>query len=213
MTFAAIIPDRGDRELLTGFCFHQLARMTVQPNKIVHVNYPPHSERFDLVDRISDGIFQAQKAGIDWVFVIENDDGYPANYFERYLPYLDTHDFIGDDQTFYYNIGTRRWSRFDHPYRSSLFTTAFRISALNNFEWPDNSKPFLDIELWKYARFKRRKFVDSGAVGIKHNTGLCGGKGHLMKLHNADPNMDWLKGKLSDDHIDFYKEFSHAFAH
>lgn len=181
--------------------------MTVKPDKVIHVNYSPTGPGFDLIDRISEGVFRAQKDGFDWVFVIENDDAMPHDYFKRYLPYLETHDFIGDDKTYYYNIKTRRWSLFHHPYRSSLFTTAFRISALNNFEWPDNSKPFLDIELWKYAKNRKKKFIDSGAVGIKHNTGKCGGKGHLMKLHNPDPDLTWLKGKLSDYHIEFYNQF------
>lgn len=207
MKFACVIPDRGDRKELTQFCFRQLERMTVKPDKVYHVDYSPHSTAFDLVDRVVEGIFQAKKDGIDWVFVIENDDAYPADYFERYLPYLETHDFIGDAQTVYYNIKTLRWTVFKHANRSSLFTTAFRLSSLNNFEWPDNTKPFLDIKLWEYARFRRRKFLDSGAVGIKHGLGVCGGKGHLMKLHNSDPAMGFLKEKLSDYHIDFYKQF------
>lgn len=208
MTFCALIPDRSDRPELTAFCLKQLSRMSISPDKVYHINYPPRSEQFDLIDRVTEGIFQAQRDGIDWIFIIENDDAYPSDYFERYLPHMDSADFIGDDQTYYYNIITNRWSRFDHPYRSSLFTTAFRISALNNFEWPDNSKPFLDINIWKYARFKRRKFVHSGAIGIKHGLGLCGGKGHLMKLHNPDPDMKWLKGRLSDYHIEFYEAFN-----
>lgn len=211
MKFCCIIPDRGDRKELTDFCLKQLDRMTVKPDKIYHINHRPYVEGVDLVSRIKVGVNLAKEDGIDWCFVFENDDAYPENYFERYLPYLNDYDFIGDDKTIYYNIRTRRWSMFMHGksngYRSSLFTTAFRISALNNFEWPAET-PFLDLKIWEYARHKRRKFIPSGAVGIKHNTGKCGGKGHLMKLHNADPEMTFLKSKLQDYHIEFYEQFN-----
>lgn len=179
--------------------------MNVQPSRTYHINYPPHSNQFDLIDRITEGIFQAKKDGFDWCFIVENDDHYPYNYFDRFLPHMEKYDFIGQDYTTYYNLSNCTYKTFDHPYRASLFTTAFRISALNNFEWPDNSKPFLDIALWKYARFKRRKFIDTGALGVKHGLGLCGGKGHTFTMKNKDEGLTYLRQHTDEIGFQFYK--------
>jgi hypothetical protein len=204
MKFCCIIPDRNDRPEFTAQCLKMLDRMTVKPDKILHINRRPDTERFDLVTRIRQGVSIAKADGFDWCFIIENDDFYPANYFERFLPYLEQYDFIGDDKTIYFNINTRRWSLLMHDYRASLFTTAFKISALNNYTWPADHTPFLDIDLWKYARHKKRKFIPTGAIGIKHGSGLCGGKGHTMKLHNDDAGLTFLSSKVDPDMIDFY---------
>lgn len=206
MTFAAIIPDRNDRPELTEFCFKQLDRMILRPGKVYHINEKPESERFDLVHRIHVGVNLAKADGFDWVFIIENDDHYPANYFDRFTPYFDNHDFIGDDQTYYFNLRNQSYKLSRHAYRSSLFTTAFRISALNLWDWKriDKHMVFLDIELWKYARHKRRKFIDTGAIGIKHGLGLCGGKGHTMNMPEKDPALVWLSEHVDEMSFEFY---------
>ena len=203
--FCAIIPDRGDRSELTAHCFAQLRRMTTYPDYIFHVNHKPLFDGFDLISRIAIGIDMAKKENVDWCFIIENDDFYPVKYFDRFAPYMDRHDFIGDQLTTYYNLKNLTHKTFNHPHRSSLFTTAFRISALNNFEWPSDENPFLDIELWKYARFKRRAFINTGAVGIKHGLGLCGGKGYIMNMQNHDHDLNWLSLHVDEMSFQFYK--------
>jgi hypothetical protein len=205
MKFCAIIPDRGDRPELTEFCLKQIARQTKQPEKVFHIKHKPYTERVDLISRVKLGVTMAKDAGIDWCFIIENDDFYPANYFDRFTPYLDNHDFLGEEETVYYNLRNLTYKTLEHKFRSSLFTTAFRISSLNNFEWPADTTPFLDIELWKYARFKRRKFIQTGAVGIKHGLGLCGGKGHVMNLRNQDLELKELERLTDEMGFEFYK--------
>lgn len=209
MKFAAIIPDRGDRPELTANCLRQLDRMTLKPDATFHINYPPEVEGYDLVQRIKSGIGMATMYdGFDLCFIIENDDFYPSNYFERFAPYFEKYDFFGQEHSDYYNLRNLTHNRFDHQYRSSLFTTGFKISALNNFEWPDPSKPFLDIDLWKYARHKRRIFVETGAIGIKHGLGLCGGKGHKFNMRNRDPEMKWLSERVDTESLEFYRSMS-----
>jgi hypothetical protein len=203
--FCIIIPDRNDRQELTNFCFNQISRMTVQPDRIYHVNHKPWTERFDLISRVRQGVTRAQADGIDWCFIIENDDFYPADYFKRFAPFMESHDFIGDEETIYYNLQNLTHKTFTHAYRSSLFTTAFRISALNLFKWPTDRSPFLDIDMWKYARFKRRMFIKSGAIGMKHGVGLCGGKGHTMKMSNEDKSLSWLREHTDELGFQFYK--------
>jgi hypothetical protein len=205
LKFAVIIPDRNDRPELTSFCFKQLERMTLQPEEVYHVNYRPNTVGYDLVDRVMYGVAAAKEDGVDICFMIENDDYYPADYFEKYAPYFEEYDFFGQEHSTYYNLKNLSYNTFTHPYRSSLFTTGFKLSALNNFDYPPSDKPFLDIELWKYGRHKRRKFVETGAVGIKHGLGLCGGKGHKMNMQNKDPKMSWLSSAVDIEAFEFYK--------
>lgn len=204
MKFCAIIPDRGDRPELTEHCLKQLDRMTVKPDELFHIRHKPYTSGYDLVHRIKVGVNLAKDEGFDWCFIIENDDYYPPDYFLRFQVFMDKYDFIGDDKSTYYNLRNLTHKTFAHQFRSSLFTTAFKLSALNNFEWPAPHTVFVDIDLWKYARFKKRMFINTGAVGIKHNMGLCGGKGHKMNMDNSDTELKWLKGKVDKDSFEFY---------
>lgn len=209
--FCCIIPDRGDRPELTQHCFAMLDRMTVKPDKIYHVNHQPQSEGYDLTKRIKIGANLAKEDGFDWCFIIENDDYYPEDYFSRFIPFMDKNDIIGEEQSIYYNLRNLTFKTLEHKWRSSLFTTAFRISALNNFDWAKAHNLFIDIDIWKYARFKRRMFIKTGAIGIKHNLGLCGGKGHVMKMGNYDQDMKWLEGKVDENSIEFYRSLVERF--
>lgn len=202
--FAVIIPDRNDRPEFTEHCFRQLDRMILKPAEIIHVNYSPIDEGIDLVERLHYGVMAAQSKEIDLVFVIENDDYYPSDYFLRFGD-LDA-DFFGDDLTYYYNIRNRTYKPIKHENRASLFTTGFRISKLGEFQFKGDQ--FIDIQLWKYAnnRGLRRRFVNSGAVGIKHGLGLCGGRGHVMKLNQSDDQMKWLRSKVDSESYRFYSE-------
>lgn len=206
MKFCAIIPDRNDRPELLKHCYAMLNKQTVKPEAVYLMNHDTGINGFDLVDRVKLGVDLAIQDGFEWCFIIENDDMYPANYFERFQPFMESADFMGQEYSFYYNLRNLTYNRFDHWHRASLFTTAFRISALNNFTWPPNNKPFLDIELWKYARHKRRRFIETGAIGIKHGLGLCGGKGHKFDMRNKDPKLDWLRGKVDQESFEFYRE-------
>jgi hypothetical protein len=211
MTFCAIIPDRNDRKELTEHCLWQLSRMTIKPDKIYHMNYQPESERFDLTERIRRGWLKAKYDNIEWCFIIENDDFYPADYFERYFTKAKNCctnvDMMGDNKTTYYHIKNNTWTEFDHPGRSSLFTTAFKTSVFIDYHWPSNNSPFLDIKLWEYAeRFDiPRLYLQSNAIGIKHGVGVCGGKGHKMTFKNTDPDLQYLNKITDKESFEFYK--------
>lgn len=204
MNFAAIIPDRGDRPEFLQNCVKQIECFTLQPTEVFCIGHPPRSEEMDLVERVREGIHMAKQVGIDWVFIIENDDYYPPDYFERFAPYLEKYEFLGDDHTTYYHLKNKTYRTWHHPYRSSLFTTGFRISALNNFDWPPDNERFLDIKLWHYAKYKKKKFVDTGAIGMKHGLGKTGGKGHYMRFKDVDVDLKWLSTRVNGS-MDFYK--------
>lgn len=203
--FAILTPDRNDRKELLQHCKEQVSRFHFKAKHYI-INYTSDSEDCDIVPRIKRGIAQAKTDGHSWVVIAENDDHYPADYLDRIIPYMATHDFIGDESSIYYNLRNRTYAELPHPGRASLFTTSFRISALDKFKWPPDRSPYLDIALWEFARKKGRcKFLDSGAIGIKTNTGKVGGSGHRKTFKNSDPELKWLEANVDADAIEFYK--------
>lgn len=206
MSFVTITPSRGDRPALLEFCKHQLSRMTVKPDKSYFIDWSPQSQDVDLVTRIKDGVHQALHDGFNEVFIIEDDDFMPANYFE--IMKLNGCDFIGQETTTYYNLRNHTWQPMYHPARSSLFTTGFKLSTLASFNWPHKTEISLDIALWNHAQRFKRKFVQTGAIGIKHGIGLVGGRGHKMTMKNTDKDWEWLKANTDTEAYTFYKSLN-----
>lgn len=206
--------DRQDRPELLAHCKWQVGRFVSSFDEHLIVDYPAKSDRPDLTDRVKAGYEYAKVQGYDWVAIIENDDHYTKTYLHHILLKANESDFIGSEFTYYYNLKNRTWERSMHPNHSSLFCTAFRVSAMKDFKWNLANKVFLDVDLWKYARRFRRTFVELPAIGIKHGIGLCGGKGHVQNLPNKDPDMKWLQSKTDEVSFNFYQTLSNqVYAH
>lgn len=206
--FATITPTRGDRPQFLSFCKHQLARMNTKPDKSYFIDYTP-KEPFgviDLVARVKEGVRQAQEDGFDRVYIIEDDDYYQEDYFDDWFP--PNVSFIGSNRTTYYHLGNKTYQEWTHDKHSSLFMTAFNISALAKFEWPMDNERFLDISLWKFSYGKNTRWVEPKAIGIKHGIGLCGGKGHVQRNKFSDQNSEWLKSHVDDEAYAFYQSLN-----
>ncbi len=202
MKFSVIIPDRGDRKELTEHCLFQMDRQTLKPERVYHINYIPLNGEMDLTQRIMAGIDQSERDGIDKCFIIENDDYYPDDYFKKM--WFDC-DMIGSEKTTYYNLKHKRYKYINHFGRSSLFCTGFRISKIKNFIFP---LKLLDVRLWLFAQTLKVKFVQSGAIGIKHGIGFCGGNGHIFNVNWVkDSGMWYLKGIVREESFEFYKSY------
>ncbi len=205
-SFATITPTRGDRPELLEFCKYQLSRMSVRPDKSYFIDYKPTSERIDLVERVKQGVEQAKNDGYEYVFIVEDDDAYGKDYFAQFD--IGEYAFYGSEETIYYNIRNATYNIMTHPGRSSLFTTGFKISELQNFNWYAPRSRFLDITIWEYSdsSIGRRQFVKTGAIGIKHNLGLCAGKGHLQYGPNTDYALEKLRAWTDDEQFQFYSD-------
>lgn len=205
--FCTITPSRGDRPELLEFCKHQLSRMKIKPDASYFITDPPEDSRKDLVPRIKKGIEMAKADGFDNVYIVEDDDFYGSDYFERFP--LNGNDFIGAGSTLCYSLRNNSYQTFTHPGRSSLFHTAFKISTLNKFRWPDDSYVWLDLRLWKFATASRLNCsLVVGwplAVSIKHNIGLVGGKGHRMTYESKDVYREHLKTLVDGEAFEFYQ--------
>lgn len=204
----AIVPTRGDRPML----LDRTIDFLLPRLDYYLIDYSPKSNEIDLVPRVKEGIKRASKDGYEFVFIIEDDDYYPGNYFSSYGD-LSNIDFVGYSNSIYYNILNRSYEILQHPGRSSLFCTGFRISALDKFNWPNDNEKFLDIKLWEYAnRYSLRTLLlDStiekySPIGIKgHGIGKHAGKGHVMQLKYKDPELKWLQSYTDQEAFEFYK--------
>lgn len=205
MGHSLITVDRGDRRPLFNHCLNQVSRLTASFDSHIIINRPPKSFKPDIKERVHEGYLQAVDKGIDWLVMIESDDFYPAEYLHRVLLHADTSDFIGCEFSYYYNLVNRTWDKLEHKGRSSLYTTAFRVSAMKNFAWHRADDVFLDINIWNYAKRFRRTFINAGAIGIKHGIGLTGGKGHKTIFKNRDPELKWLEARVDKESMEFYK--------
>jgi hypothetical protein len=201
MAFATITATRNERPKFLAFCKYQLSRMNTKPDKSYFIDYPAIDGKVDLVLRIKKGIELAKADGFELVFIVEDDDFYSKNYFDN----IPDADFIGEPETFYYNLRNNTYQVFDHPKRSSLFTTGFKISAIEDFRWPHDEYKNLDVALWAHNQKKQIAWRSTGAIGIKHGQGLCGGNGHKWNMKNKDKDWEWLSEHCDPESYAFYK--------
>lgn len=195
--------SRGDRPLFLEHCKYHVSKMKGIDDHII-IDRPPVNGQPDLTQRVKEGVEEAKKRGHEFCVIVEDDDFYNEDHILRMWPHFDKSDFIGSEFTIYYNLRNRTWERTSHPNHSSLFCTAFRVAAMDNFKWHLAHKVFLDRDLWHYAKKFRRAFIEMNAIGIKHGIGLTGGKGHVQTNKNKDPNLTWLQSKVSVESFEFY---------
>lgn len=207
--FATITPTRGDRPELLSFCKHQLERSTLTPDKSYFIDFAPENGISDLTKRIRMGIDCAKADNIERVFIIEDDDYIPATYFEQMLSrWMLGIKIIGAKATLNYNLKYNSWQRDEHPDRSSLHHTAFDLSALDRFTFPDDDFLFLDRKLWTYVN---RQHIPSGlaneplVVSMKHGIGKTAGRGHQMNYQKKDPDRSYLKSIVDSEAYAFYQ--------
>lgn len=210
MKVATITPSRGtEREPFLLYAREQMDMQSLQPDSRYFIAYTPENEHADLTKRVKSGYELAKKEGCDWVIVWEDDDAYHRQHIETILT-CSQFDFVGYQDTIYYNIKNRTYDTIRHAGRASLFCTAFRVSALEGYRWPADNTVFLDINLWSWARQKRKKIkMLSGNpnTGIKgHGFGKAGGKGHRMTMRRKDDDLSFLRSRVDDKGFQFYTE-------
>jgi hypothetical protein len=215
--FAVIIPTR-DRPKMLEFCKEQLSHQTIQPAVVFIDITPPSGPEPDLVRRIKLGVQTIKNHGIDFVFIIEDDDLYPKTYFETIIKFATAGvDFVGYGDTYYYSLKSKTWrhqyhhTREHNGPRASLFCTAFRISALAKFCWPADHTMDLDIRLWNYARdhnMSRWMLENNPTLGIKgHGEGKTVMKSHNLTFEHQDFDLNFLERRCEPYQFQFYKRW------
>lgn len=135
-----------------------------------------------------------KESEIDGVFIIEDDDYYKPVYLEIMTRLFGNFSIIGETNTIYYNVVTRRFVVNPNRTHASLFQTAFRYDAIPYFE-KCYYHPFIDCVLWNLIPNRYLFFNNYLSVGMKGMPGRGGiGAGHKSAFTmKADMNMIYLK--------------------
>jgi hypothetical protein len=213
---ALITPDRGDRPEFLDHCRWQMERQTIKNLMHFVIDDPGIDGVVDIVPRIRKGIQLAKDGGFEYCFIIENDDYYPDNYIEAMMVYFNHSsgtDLLGLDRTIYYSLQSKSWKILPHLGRSSLFCTAFKISGLSNYRWPNDQLLYFDMHLWAHNCRKKLVSLAQVPIGMKHGTGFCPGNYHngivngkKVRNMNTDGNLGWLKKRVRPESFEFYSK-------
>jgi hypothetical protein len=157
---------------------------------------------------ISAGMKVIKALNPELIFIIEDDDYYRHVYLEEMMKRKGSFDVIGERNTIYYNVASRRWCINGNEKWSSLFQTAFTMNAIPAFERLYTEK-FIDFTFFK--QIKNIHLFNAGnlSIGIKGQPGRAGiGAGHTWSSNMIkDPEMLKLKEFIGDD-FRYYRDLS-----
>jgi len=219
MSFAIITPTRGDRPSFSNQYWNIINSQTVSPDDVILMNYEPESNKKDITQRYRRGINKAMDKGHEFVLLWEDDDWYHPLYIEWMIDQWEKKgkpDIFGIEETYYYNLNIDGIMALKHPNRSSAFCTLIKLPYRSTF--PPDDYVFFDVWLFKsnsrssrtQVNISTTKFEDTiMAIGIKHNQGLTGGKGHgtgkAYKTNRKWFEQNCLDYKIYDEIVDTLK--------
>jgi hypothetical protein len=212
LRIGVIIPTRKDRPRFLDNYLRMLDTQSLQPDKLLIVDYVPKSEKCDITQRYRYGYEKLSSENIDVISLQEDDDYYHPDYLKTMIDTWLEHDkpdIIGTGSTIYYHIKLNRWFKMIHPHRSCAMSTLIRPGL--KFDWCLDHDPFTDAHLYKVIKnkviFTPEKLI---CMGIKHGVGKCGGRSHvdmLQRYQNDDPEKEFLKKHLDPESFKFYAKY------
>lgn len=225
MKIGIIIPDRNDRPLFLQNCLRMINNQTIKPDIIELVNdtplnfngdgySEPDKEICDITWRYRTGYDRLRNKRLDGILFMENDDWYAPNYIETMFKEWEKQgrpNVFGTNYTIYYHLKERGYFTMNHIHRSSAMSTLIKPDL--KFNWCVDHEPFTDLHLWKVIKgitFNPGKHI---CMGIKHGIGLCGGRGHVDRLHRysnnspKDVDFSFLKQHMDEESFLFYTNY------
>jgi len=138
----------------------------------------------------------------DIIFIIEDDDYYKPIYLERMVFHMGDFKVIGETNTIYYNVITRRYADNQNRQHASLFQIAFKPEMVPIFLQTFKAK-FIDCTFFSLIDKNLVNLFHDGtlAVGIKGIQGRGGiGAGHSPAFTaNNDYSFGFLKSIIGED--------------
>jgi hypothetical protein len=191
-----------------------LGNQTMKPHKIlVYDEKPLNKSVVDITYRYRKGYEKLSSEGYDVILFMENDDWYAETYIETMVSkWLKNGkpDIFGTDYTIYYNLHLNAWFTMHHKRRSSAMSTLIKPNL--SIEWCRDDYPFTDLHLWTKCGLSAVTFHPEKHIclGIKHGTGLCGGRHHTTRLHHyTNTNaINFLKQTLDQESFNFYTNYA-----
>lgn len=142
---------------------------------------------------------------IEAIFIIEDDDYYRPVYLETMMANFAGYDLIGERNTIYYNVATRRYITNPNTIHASLFQTAFRYNVIPTLSECLGNK-FIDCVLWQKVPNKYLFNNHDMAVGMKGMPGRAGiGAGHTMARNMRDDStLHYLQSLIGPEDAKLY---------
>ena len=209
--FCLIIPTRKDREVFYNFAIKQIEKQTLQPKTIYTLDSSPFVNKIDITFKYKTGIEKAIKDGFKIMVFWEDDDWYDKDYLKFLLSSWQINNkpiIFGINETYYYHLRHNKVFHFKHPQRASAFNTLITSDAYKYIDWPPDTYPFLDLQLWKQLKGQTVSFPQNKiySIGIKHGIGLVGGSGHNDNMwKNIEINKKFLIDNIDNDAYLFYR--------
>lgn len=235
-----VITATCDRPEAFAICERWMGRQTRQPDQWLvlddstspvictrgqqHVYLPRFRGPDSMVSKVRHALENNLITG-DAVVVFEDDDWYAPTYLAWCESALATLDLVGEGRNLYYNVRNRWWFDHGNAGHASLCATSFRRSLFplvlkvcqDALKLPVKDRPFIDSQLWKMFRGRKRVFDPMVAkrrltIGIKAMPGTKGyGSGHDKDSGWAirDPRLAKLHELIGAD-ADAYAGFHDA---
>lgn len=191
----------------------QLAAQTILPVHVEIVNFEGKEGLCDITLRYRTGYEKLRGKGYDLIAFIENDDWYSPQYLEYMLIQWEMHNcppLFGTQYTIYYHLQLRAWFKMNHSERASAMNTFIKPDL--DFTWCVDYEPYIDIHLWMHTKIPGVIIKPDRhySMGMKHGTGLCGGRNHTNFLHrfkNPDKNFAFLQQHLDKPSFEFFSNY------
>jgi len=209
MDFTVITPT-GDRPIAFNFCKYFMSNQTIKPSQWIimddgfvkgdeakEIPFAEYHRRQRIenhkVNTLNKQIHEALKyVKYDYIFIVEDDDYYASNYFETLLPLFEPdRKLIGNGQSIYYNVSSKKYIFFNNMQHASLCNTAFHSSLIPQIQniCNSNKRTFLDVQIWgipcsKYIRSNSSPYISIGIKGMPGRRGI--GCGHSPYSGNRD---------------------------
>lgn len=164
---------------------------------------------------LSAGLSKVKNEKDNIIFIIEDDDYYKPVYIERMVERMGNHMVIGETNTIYYNVVTRRFADNGNKSHASLFQLAFKANMIPAFINCLNNR-FIDFVFCNSVKNQILLFHSGTlAIGIKGISGRGGiGAGHSLNFTAIyDKDMAFLKSMIGEDagaYAKYYNEKAYA---
>lgn len=142
------------------------------------------------------------------LIIMEDDDVYLPDHISNLAATLENYELVGEKDTRYYNVATRRCRIMPTSRHSSLCSVGVRGAALKRLKAICSShKTAIDSNLWRGFKGKKILLDSANVVGIKGLPGRKGiGVGHSGSFGSPDVE-NMLSSWIGEDRASVYQQF------
>lgn len=222
-----VITPTGDRPESFAICCHLMKQQTIKPTewivmddgkveqKVPRLSFLNYIKRKRKKNELQHTLPVQLRRIIelvttDKVIVMEDDDWYDREYFERTLPLLDQFDLVGLQDNQYYFLQQKEFFIHRNKQWSSFCSTAFtRLLFRYVAALACGSNPYIDLHLYKMMRKQDQKvklYVPPRVLvlGMKEMPGRVGitydsNRSCLQAGTVPDHNLEYLKSIVGKD--------------